>query len=92
MSPPANDALDLLTLQMTPGLGPQRIAALLERFLSPAAILRASPEQLSDVPGVGAKIVAALRDPQPRRDAVAEIERAAKAGVDRKSTRLNSSH
>jgi DNA processing protein len=81
MSQQEADVLDLLTLQMTPGLGPQRIAALLERFLSPSAVLRASPEQLSDVPGVGTKIAAALRDPTPRREAAAEIERAARAGV-----------
>jgi DNA processing protein len=80
MSPPA-DVLDLLTLLLTTGVGPQRVAALLERFGSAAAALRASPAELSDVPGVGAKIASALRDPEPRRQAVAEIERATKTGA-----------
>lgn len=81
MSQPANDVLDLLTLLLTPGLGPQRIGALLERFGSAAAALRASPAQLSDVPGVGARIASALSDPEPRREATAEIERAARSGA-----------
>lgn len=75
------DVLDLLTLQMTPGLGPHRIAALLERFGSAGAALRAPAAQLAEVAGIGAKTLAALREPQPRRDAEAEIERSGRIGV-----------
>lgn len=46
----------LLTLHLVPGLGPRLTAALLERFGSAEAILRAGPDELSAVPHVGAKL------------------------------------
>src|SRR5205809_1000417 len=81
MSRQEDEILDLLTLQLTPGLGPQRIAALLERFGSAAAARRAGESALTDVPGIGPKVASALSDPQPRQEAAEEIERAVKAGV-----------
>ncbi len=45
-----------LSLWLAPGLGPVRIAALLERFGSAEAVLSASPSALTSVPGIGAKV------------------------------------
>jgi DNA processing protein len=60
-SPVSSDIRDLLALQLLPGLGPQRIAALLERFGSAAAVLRATGEQLREVPHIGTTLAAAIR-------------------------------
>src|SRR4051794_17852847 len=51
--PVAPDLRDLLALHLTPGIGPARIAALLEHFGSAARVLRASPDELIAVPGIG---------------------------------------
>src|SRR5262245_39419099 len=81
MARPEDDLLDLLTLQLTPGLGPQRIAALLERFGSAARALAAGVGQVAEVPGIGPKTASALTDGNPREEAAREIERATRAGV-----------
>ena len=60
MSTPSAELRDLLALHLTPGVGPRTAAALLERFGSAAAVLRASAGQLRDVPHVGPKIAEAL--------------------------------
>lgn len=51
---------DLLTLHLVPGLGPRLTAALLERFGTAAAVLRATPAELREVPHVGPKVAAAV--------------------------------
>jgi DNA processing protein len=51
---------DLLTLQLIPGLGPLRTAALLERFDSAREVLSASAEDLAEVPGIGPKLSAEI--------------------------------
>lgn len=80
MSPPA-DLRDLLTLHLTPGVGPRTAAALLERFGSAAAVLRAAESQLCDVPGVGPKVAQAIRQTVGDADVDAELERIARAQV-----------
>jgi DNA processing protein len=62
---PAAGALDddtraHLALHLVPGLGPRLTQALLERFGSAAAVLRATPQQLREVPHIGAKTAADL--------------------------------
>ncbi len=47
---------DLLTLGLVPGLGPRLTAALLERFGSAGAVLRAAPAQLREIPHIGEKL------------------------------------
>src|SRR5436305_14024720 len=44
---------DLLALHLVPGLGPRLTAALLERFGSAEAVLRAGVEELRRVPYLG---------------------------------------
>lgn len=54
---PMNDDLrNLVALHLVPGIGPRLTAALLERFGSAAAILRAAPGQLRQVAHIGDKL------------------------------------
>ncbi|MBX3321439.1 MAG: DNA-processing protein DprA [Phycisphaeraceae bacterium] len=55
-----DDALDLLQLAFTPGLGPIRIARCIEHFGSPAKVLRASPKAFESVPGIGPKLASQI--------------------------------
>lgn len=54
------DFADHLRLALVPGLGPKLTAALLERFGSPAAALRATAAELIAIPHIGEKLAAAL--------------------------------
>jgi DNA processing protein len=56
MSPPPPDLRDLLALHLLPGLGPRLTAALLQRFGSAGAVLRAGPAQLREVAHIGPKL------------------------------------
>jgi DNA processing protein len=69
---------DLLTLHLVPGLGPKLTAALLERFGTPAAVLRASIDQLRQVPHVGEKLAALIHHAMSKADVAAEVERMAR--------------
>ena len=75
------DALKaLLSLSLTPGLGPRKIKMLCERFGGAQAVLEAEPEALREVERVGPKLIAALtatRDSQKISEEVEkELERA----------------
>src|SRR5205085_563389 len=54
------DYTDHLALALVPGLGPKLTAALLERFGSPAAALRATPAELLAIPHIGEKLAGSL--------------------------------
>ena len=54
------DLNDHLALALVPGLGPKLTAALLARFGSPAAALRATAAELVTVPQIGEKLAASL--------------------------------
>src|SRR5437870_10280141 len=56
MSATAPDLRDLLALHLLPGLGPRLTAALLRRFGSAGAVLRAGAAQLREVPHIGPKL------------------------------------
>jgi len=75
------ERLDLLTLQLMPGIGPVRLTLLLERFGSPSAILRAASSTLGSVEGIGPRLVQVLRDPSYREVARREYQRASDLGV-----------
>src|SRR5262245_32694799 len=79
--PPEDDLLDLVALHLPVGLGPVRIAALLERFGSAAAALRAAPAALTEAPGIGARLAAGLDAKAAREAAAEELRRAAAAGA-----------
>ena len=72
---------DLLALHLTPGLGPVRIAALLEHFGSAAAVLRGSASRFQDVTGIGSYLSSKLAQDLPGVDVQTEIDRAARAGA-----------
>lgn len=55
-----SDVNDHLALALVPGLGPKLTAALLERFGTPAAALRATATELVQVPHIGEKLAGAL--------------------------------
>lgn len=73
---------DLLTLHLVPGIGPRLCAALLERFGSAAAAVRATTEALLEVPHLGPKVAAQLRESLARRDADAECVLIEQHGVE----------
>ncbi len=79
--PHASDLRDLLALHLADGLGPVRIAALLEHFGSANRVLRASPGELMQVPGIGTQLSASLASSLRSVDPDAEIARATAAGV-----------
>jgi DNA processing protein len=69
------DLHDMLALHLVPGLGPRLTKALLDRFGSAGAVLLATPEQLQEVPHIGAKLGRDLHDAMQRVDVSAELER-----------------
>jgi DNA processing protein len=58
--PDPSDCADHLRLALVPGLGPKLTAALLARFGSPAAALRATATELLEIPHIGEKLAPAL--------------------------------
>jgi DNA processing protein len=71
----------LLTLHLIPGLGPRLTAALLQRFGSAAAALRASAVELQEVPYVGAKLAGELAGALGCVNVEAELELMHRHGV-----------
>lgn len=67
------DLRSLLTLQLVPGLGPRLTTALLERFGSANAVLQARPEQLAEVPHIGAKLARDFHEAMRRADLDSEL-------------------
>jgi DNA processing protein len=81
-APLAPDVRDLLALHLADGLGPQRITALVEHFGSAGRALRASQQELLQVPGIGPQLSACLPSALRSIDVTAEEERIRAAGVD----------
>jgi DNA processing protein len=82
MSPPLSDDLrDLLALQLVPGLGPRRTAALLAHFGGAGRARRARASELMEVPLIGPKLADDIGRRLGDADVDAEIARMAKAGV-----------
>lgn len=63
----------LLTLHLLPGVGPRLTAALLKRFGSAEAVLRASANELRQVPHIGDKLSAQIGEALRRIDVEAEL-------------------
>ncbi len=72
---PPNDLRDMLALHLVPGLGPRLTAALLDRFGSAGAVLRAGPEKLQFVPHIGSKLAAGLHEAMRQVEVDAELAR-----------------
>jgi DNA processing protein len=80
MSPSA-ELRDMLAIHLTPGVGPRIATALLERFESPAAVLRATIAELCDVPHIGPKLAQYLTRAAGNPEINVELERVAKAQI-----------
>lgn len=76
-----SDLAEHLALALVPGLGPKLTAALLARFGSPAAALRASASELIEIPHIGGKLAAALAEAFRQVNPAGELELMAKHGV-----------
>ncbi|GHF95596.1 DNA-binding protein [Deinococcus piscis] len=87
-TPPAAELLALLTLRLTPGLGPRRIEALRQHFGSALGVLDAPREALRAVPGLDSRSVAALGTAGPREAAEQELEKVAAARAQGKDITL----
>ena len=82
MAIPVPEAVrDLLTLSLVPGIGPRLTAALLERFGTAAAALRASIAELSGIPYITPRLAESIQQALQRCDTAAELERVEKHGV-----------
>ncbi|MFC4640096.1 DNA-processing protein DprA [Deinococcus hohokamensis] len=79
--PDTAELLALLTLRLTPGLGPRRIETLRRHFGTAQAVLRAPLTQLRQVPGLDARSVAAIGDPKATAQAREQWQRAGLLGV-----------
>ncbi len=75
------DLHDWLSLSLVPGLGNVLMARLLAVYGEPAAVLRASPKELRQVPGVGAKLAQAIRHSDQKVAADRELEKANRENV-----------
>ncbi len=71
----------ILTLGLTPGLGARKIKLLIEHFGDAKKVLDASPKELSEVEGIGPKIIEALRESKASKKSDKELARAEKLGV-----------
>jgi DNA processing protein len=66
---------------MISGIGYARYAALVRRFGSPAAVLKASAQEISEVKGFGPGLAQATANWQNNVDIAGELDKAARAGV-----------
>lgn len=78
---PDRGLLDVLRLNLVPGLGPRTYQCLLEYFGSPRAILNASVSQLREVSNVGPKLAMSIATHGTEAAARAELASARDAGV-----------
>ncbi len=72
---------DLLALHLVPGIGPRLTTALLDRFGSAAAVLRATPAQLQEIPNIGAKLAASIYEAMRAVNVATELELMDRHGV-----------
>jgi len=77
-----NQALEYLKLSLTPGLGARKIKMLSEHFGNAAKILSATNQELSEVAGVGPKLIQAINTHRDNDAAEKELKRASHLGID----------
>ncbi len=71
-----------LALVLTTGVGPVTLAALLDRFQTPQAVLKASPAELSEIDGVGVALARRLRSTEGIELADQVIDQCQDAGIE----------
>ncbi|WP_424950476.1 DNA-processing protein DprA [Deinococcus sp.] len=77
----SSELLALLTLRLTPGLGPRRVEALRRFCGSAQAVLSAHLTELREVSGMDQKSLAAIGTPEPERRAMQQLQHAADYGA-----------
>jgi DNA processing protein len=80
--PSHEELVDLLRLSLISGVGPRTRKALLEKFGSPKAALRAAPSELREVFGVGPKLTHKIVAAEQEIDVEEEIELCRQQGID----------
>lgn len=78
---PDSDLIDVLRLNLVPGLGPRTYQLLLQRFGTSRAILDASVSQLQEVQNVGPKLAMSLVTYGTEAAANEELARVRRAGI-----------
>lgn len=78
---PSQQLLDVLRLNLVPGIGPRTYQLLLERFETPSRILKASVSQLQEVQNVGPKVAMSVITHGTEAAAREELARVQEAGV-----------
>ena len=73
--------LDVLRLNLVPGIGPLMHRALLDRFGTPRAVLAAGISELQQVAGIGTKLAAAVAFARETIDAERELARCRELGA-----------
>jgi DNA processing protein len=73
--------LDLVRLNLVPGMTPRAAAVLLAVYERADLAFRAAPEELRTLPDVGGKLAARIADPPTPGRARAEIRRAVRLGI-----------
>jgi DNA processing protein len=75
------ELLDKLALHLVPGIGPRLTAALFERFGSAQAVLKATTDELQQVPHIGARLAQKLSQGLRTVDVQKELDLIAQHGV-----------
>jgi len=78
---PTRQLLDILRLNLVPGIGPRTYQLLLERFETPSRILKATVSQLQEVQNVGPKVAMSVVTHGTEAAAREELARVRQAGV-----------
>lgn len=79
--PVSAEVRNLLTLSLVSGIGPRLTAALLERFGTAEAALRASIAELCTIPYLTPRLAEAIQEARGSTEAAAELERMDRHGV-----------
>ncbi len=79
--PVSAEVRNLLTLSLVSGIGPRLTAALLERFGTAEAALRASIAELCTTPYLTPRLAEAIQEARGSTEAAAELERMDRHGV-----------
>ena len=77
----SDDERDLIALHLVTGIGPRLTSALLERFGSAAAVLKASVPELLEVPYLGRNVAEDLQRAMANPDVAKECAQIVKHGV-----------
>lgn len=73
--------IDMLRLNLVPGVGPRMRQALLDRFGGAGEVLKARSHELRQVPGIGPKLAMAILDHRDPTEAERELARCRQLGI-----------